>query len=428
MSTREVPVTTHQYVAQRNVTNELMVGIRAALGRPLADYYLVALSAGLLGGLGLYMVVSASSVLSMVNTGNPYTYGMSQLYAVLVAVPVAFALSRLNRRWLVIIAWLAITMAIVSLVLVVVPGGPGVTVAGNRAWLDLKVIPRLQPSEFAKAAIILWSAAVFGQPARVRALDDTRSLLVPYLPVAGLILALVTTEKDLGTALIVAAIVIGQLWFAGAPKKVLAWLLGPAAVGAGVLVATSPVRLAKVLGFLGNMFPILHLPTQTISDQSQNAIYALATGGWWGVGPGASRQKWGGLYNGAHTDYILAVLGEELGLFGILVVLALLFTLLWAGLRVARRSESMFWRLTACGITGWFLVQAGVNTLVSFGLLPVLGVPFPLMSFGGSSLLSGAIGIGFLLAAARHEPGAQRVLAERSPGLTGIVVARRRRP
>jgi len=414
----------------RNLMTEVSSTVRVALARPMADYYLVLASATALGALGLYMVVSASSVLSMVDTGNPYAYGLSQLRVVLIGIPVAFALSRMSRRTLVVAAWVAVALAIVLLALVILPGGPGVSSGGNQAWLKLGPLPQFEPSEFAKAALVLWSAALFAQPARENRLERAGALLVPYLPVSALILGLVVAERDMGTAVIIGAIIIAQLWFVGAPGRLLALLIGAGAVGVTLGVALSAVRRAKVLGFLGTVFPFLHLPATTISDQPQNAIYALATGGWWGVGPGASRQKWGGLYNGAHTDYILAVLGEELGLFGILVVLTLLFTLILTGLRIARRSDSLFWRLAVSGMVGWLLVQASINTLVAFGMLPVMGVPFPLVSFGGSALLAAMIAVGVMLAAARHEPSARRSLADRRAEghphrMAGVVVARR---
>ena len=405
--------------------------LRGVLARPLADYYLVLAATAALVALGVFMVLSASSVYSMVTTGNPYRLGLTQLAVALVGVPLAFGCSRLSRRWFIVVAWLGMALAIILLALVVVPGGPGRSVGGNQAWLSLGPLPAIQPSEFAKVALIVWSAALFSQPQRAGRLDEPRPLLVPYLPVAGLLLALVVAEKDLGTAVILGAIVVAQLWFVGAPGQIVGGLVGLAAAGSTLMIVFDATRRAKVLSFLNNFLPFLHLPAGSASDQPQNAIYALAIGGWWGTGPGASRLKWGGLYNGAHTDYILAVLGEELGLFGVLIVLGLLFTLVYTGLRIARRSSLLFWRVAACGVTGWFMVQATINTLVAFGLMPVMGVPFPLFSYGGSSLLACLIGVGVLLAAARHEPAALAAAAARqaekqAKRLTGVVVAQRR--
>ena len=416
-------------VVTRRPASELFANIRVALRQPLADYYLVLVSVGLLTGLGLYEMISASSVLAMVSGLSPYYYGLKQALMIGVGAAFAFVLSRLSRRMLVALAWLAIALAIILLALVVAPVGLGHNSGGNQAWLNLGPV-QFQPSEFAKVALVLWSAALFSQPSRIDRLGDMSALLVPYLPVTGLVVGLVVLEKDMGTAVILAVIVVAQLWFAGAPGKLLGGAAAVGAVGAFAMVWTDPVRKSKVVSFLGTLFPFSHLPVTTTSDQPQNAIYALATGGWWGVGPGASRQKWGGLYNGAHTDYILAVLGEELGLFGILVVLALLTTITVTGLRIARRCDSLFWSLAAGGVSTWLFVQAGLNTLVAFGLFPVMGVPFPFVSYGGSAILAALIGVGILLAAARHEPAAQRSLADRrsqtgSRRPTGVVVARR---
>jgi len=410
-------------------TAGLRASVRAALRQPLADYYLMIMSVVLLSGIGLYEMISASSVLAMVSGYSPYYYGLHQAIMIGAGAIGAFVLSRLSRRALVIVSWLAITMAILLLALIVMPHGFGFSTGGNEAWLVLGPV-QFQPSEFAKVALVLWSAALFTQPSRLNNLGSVKALLIPYVPVAGLVLGLVVAEKDLGTAIIVGIIVIAQLWLVGAPGKLLGGAALVGAVGAGAMVAIDPTRLAKVLSFLGTFLPFLHLNAAPTSDQPQNAIYALATGGWWGVGPGASRQKWGGLYNGAHTDYILAVLGEELGLLGILVVLALMVTVVITGLRIARRSDVLFWRIAAGGVATWIFVQAGLNTLVAFGMFPVMGVPFPFVSYGGSAIMAELFGVGILLAAAMHEPSAIRELADRrarkgAHRQTEVVVARR---
>jgi len=410
-------------------TAGLRASVRAALRQPLADYYLIIMAVVLLSGIGLYEMISASSVLAVVTGHSPYYYGLHQAIMIGAGVVGAFVLSRLSRRWLVIVGWLGITLAIVLLTLVVLPGGFGLSSGGNEAWLNFGPV-QFQPSEFAKVALVLWSAALFTQPARQKNLASVKALLLPYLPIAGLVIGLVLAEKDMGTAVIVGIIIVVQLWLAGAPGMLLGGAAAVGAAGAALLVIVDATRRAKVLSFLATLMPFLHLPVAPVSDQPQNAIYALATGGWWGVGPGASRQKWGGLYNGAHTDYILAVLGEELGLLGILVVLALLVTIVGTGLRIARRSDVLFWRLAAGGVAAWIFIQAALNTLVAFGMFPVMGVPFPLVSYGGSAIMSELFGVGILLAAALHEPSAIRELADRrarkgTRRTTEVVVARR---
>lgn len=414
------------YPLETRRVNPLTAIVRAAMARPLADYYLVTAVTAALTGMGLFMVLSASSVYAMVTTGDAYSIERWQLVAAAVGVVAAFVCSRISLRGYIVIAWLAMLLAVLLLIITIIPGGPGSSVGGQQAWLSLGPLRTVQPSEFAKAAIVVWGAAVFAQPMRADRLDEPKALLIPYLPVAGLTLGLVLLEKDLGTAVIVAAIIVMQLWLVGAPAKVMGWLITTGLLaGMGVIMFSASHR-AKVLSFLAARFPFLHLATQATSDQPDNAIYALATGGLFGTGPGASRQKWGGLYNGAHTDYILAVLGEELGLLGILVVLGLLLTLVYTAVRIARRSQHLFWRVAASAFAGWIMVQALVNTLVAFGLLPVIGVPFPFLSYGGSALVSCFIGIGVLLAAARHEPEAQAELLSKSRAnrVAGAVVAR----
>jgi len=407
----------------------LRTSVRAALRQPLADYYLIIMAVVLLSGIGLYEMISASSVLAMVSGHSPYYYGLHQAIMIGAGAAGAVILSRMSRRTLVIAAWLGMALAIVLLALVVAPGGLGFATGGNQAWIDFGPV-QFQPSEFAKVALVLWSAALFTQPARLNNLGNIRALLWPYLPISGLVLGLVVAEKDMGTAVIVGIVMVAQLWLVGAPGKLLGGAAMVGVAGAALLVAVDSVRRAKVFSFLETFLPFLHLSAAPTSDQPQNAIYALATGGWWGVGPGASRQKWGGLYNGAHTDYILAVLGEELGLLGILVVLALMATIVITGLRIARRSDILFWRIAAGGVATWIFIQAGLNTMVAFGLFPVMGVPFPFVSYGGSAIMAELFGVGILLAAAMHEPAAIRELADRrarkgTHRTTEVVVARR---
>ena len=155
------------------------------------------------------------------------------------------------------------------------------------------------------------------------------------------------------------------------------------------------------------------LNTGGINDQASSGLWAIASGGWWGVGLGASRQKWGSLPE-AHTDFIFAVLGEEFGLLGSLMVLALFGVLGYAGIRIAIRSDDPFARYAAGGVTAWFMVQSLFNLAVVLRLLPVAGVPLPMLSYGGSALIANLLAVGVLLGCARREPDARRMLARRS--------------
>lgn len=183
------------------------------------------------------------------------------------------------------------------------------------------------------------------------------------------------------------------------------------------LVATSANRLDRIVGFLNPDSDPLGTNHQPI-----RAMFALASGGWWGLGLGASRQKWGGLVE-AHTDYILAVIGEELGLVGVIIVLALFLTLGFAGFRIAMRQTSAFTRYAAAGITAWLMLEALVNILVVLRLLPVIGLPLPFLSYGGSAMLANLAGVGVLLACARQEPGAKQQRRRRAGAQVTAVVA-----
>lgn len=390
------------------------------LAHPLSDYYLVMGATALLVGLGVLMVLSASSVWSSVNNaGDAYYYLVRQIAFLVLGVPVAWWLSRRGSTALMVLGWLGMAGSILLLVLVLTTP-LGVDIFGNRAWLKVGPLGTIQPSEFAKASLVLWSASVLANKQKV--LSNPKRLLFPFLLGFGVIIGLVVLQRDVGTALILSLMMFAMLWFVGAPMRVMAGLGGLAALGIGALVVTDPERMHRIFSFMD--------PSAATSDQPMNAIYALASGGWWGLGLGASRQKWGGLYNGAQTDYVFAVLGEELGLFGTLFVLLLFFVLTFAGLRIAARSSSKFLSLAAAGMTAWIIGQAMINILVVMRLLPVVGVPLPFLSQGGSALLANLIAVGVLLAAARAEPDAAKFLAAgklpRQPRMTSVIDAPRR--
>ena len=203
---------------------------------------------------------------------------------------------------------------------------------------------------------------------------------------------------------------VGVLFIVGTPIRVLA------ALGFCTSAAWSPsssaTRPDAPAG--GVLDPTADL--NGANDQANAGMWAIASGGWWGQGLGGSRQKWGGLPV-AHSDFIFAVIGEELGLFGSLIVLALFLVLGYAGLRIATRSDEPFRRYAAAGVTVWFMVQALINLAVVLRLLPIAGVPLPLVSYGGSALIANLLALGVLLSCARHEPDAGKLLASRyAPG------------
>lgn len=395
-------------------SDEQTGGFRGALARlvasPLADYFLVLVSAGLLVVLGVFMVLSSSSVYAEANMGNPYYFFIRQIIWLFVGIPMAWWMSRRSENFLKLSGWVVVGGAVLAelLVLFTPLGVPpsGISDKGNRNWLYIGG-QSLQPSEFAKLGLILWASGVLAN--RTKTLDQPKRLFIPFVPVFAVILGLVLVGGDLGTAIIIGFIMFCLLWFAGAPIWTLLLMLACGAAGAGAMIVSAPMRMQRVEAFLSGS------STVGSSEQPLNALYALATGGWWGVGLGASRAKWGGLYDGALNDYVFAVLGEELGLLGTLTVIALFLVLGAAGLRVALKSDRVFWRLASAGVTAWLVGQACMNIAMAMKLLPVVGVPLPFISYGGSALLADLLGVGVLLAAARHEPRAREALAAPGP-------------
>lgn len=388
------------------VTREVLGWLRSVLDRPMTSYQLVLGSVALLLILGLMMVLSASSVSAYVNFhGDSYYYLKRQALFVAAGIIAAVVMMRIPISALRALSWIGVGLALVLLTLTYTPLGQ--TINGNQNWLYLgSATFAIQPAEFAKLAMIVWGADVLTRKQRL--LDRPMHLLVPYLPVSGLLILLVVFQGDAGTAVVMAAIVAGVLFIVGAPMRVLGLLGGAGALGVIGLFVTSPNRMRRLAAFLN---PAADL--NGANDQANAGLEAIASGGWWGVGLGASRQKWGSLPE-AHTDFIFAVLGEEFGLFGSLVVLGLFLVLGYAGIRIATRSDDPFARYVAGGITTWFMVQALINLAVVLRLLPIAGVPLPLVSYGGSSLIANMLAVGLLLGCARREPAARKVLAKRA--------------
>jgi cell division protein FtsW len=376
------------------------------LERPLTSYYLVLGCAAMLSILGLVMVWSASFVWSWENTGSAYTVVQKQALYAAIGVVLLVVGAKVPMRWWRRFAYPAVVVIVLLLALVPVIGRD---FNGNRNWISIGGGFLLQPSEFAKLALVVWGADLLTRKRKL--LGRWKHMLVPFVPVSGIVIALVLAGHDLGTAMILVAVVASLLFYAGAPLRL---FLGLALVAAPIvvwLISLRETRIARVTGFLTPEADPL-----AGGYQALNSIYALGTGGWWGVGLGGSRQKWGSLPE-AHTDFIFAVVGEELGLIGTLAVVALLALLGYAGLRIALRSRDRFARLAAAGVTSWLMFQSFVNLGAVLGLLPITGVPLPLVSYGGSALLPTMLALGLLLALAKNEPGAPAALAARS-GLT----------
>jgi cell division protein FtsW len=385
-----------------------VVRLRRAWDRPLTAYYLVAGSAVLLAALGLVMVFSSSQIQAL-RQGLPSTFYLRQ-QVVAAAIGTALALSAARmpverHRWL---AYPLLGGSILLLALVQVPGlGLGRTVNGQTNWLSLGGPYVVQPGEFAKVAFLVWGADLLARKQRHGLLDQWKHLLVPLVPGALLLSGLLMLGGDMGTAVVLWAVLFGLLWLAGAPLRLFGAALAGAGLLAAALITTSAHRMSR--------FACLGASDPGPDDQCWQVVhglYALSTGGPFGNGIGASIEKWGQLPE-PHTDFIFAVVGEELGLAGTLSVLALFAALCAGGLRIADRSTDPFVRLAAGSVVTWFAVQAGINIGGVLGLVPIAGVPLPLFSYGGSALVSALYAVGLLLAATRGEPAVRAALAGR---------------
>jgi cell division protein FtsW len=376
--------------------------LRAALDRPLTSYYLLLGASALLLTIGLIMVLSASSVRSYEDfDGDSYAIVKRQLLWVAIGLPLAWVVSRISHRWIRRLAYPGFS---ISLVLLLLTAFFGVTRNGNKNWLGVGPLV-IQPSEIAKLALVIWAAHIYAN--KERRLDSAHEIVVPVVPGMVLATGLVVFGRDLGTALVLIALLLGLLWVVGAPRRFFTVMFGFVAVALVALVTTSPERVGRVTNFL-DPFNDFH----GTGWQPAHGLYALSTGGLFGQGIGASQQKWGDL-PAAHTDFIFAVLGEELGLAGTLLVITLFLTIAFAALRVARRTDDPFVRYTTFGIVVWLVGQMIINVGMVLALLPVIGIPLPLISYGGSALLPSLIALGLLVGFARREPEAARALAQR---------------
>jgi cell division protein FtsW len=382
------------------------------LSRPLASYYIIVGATVLLLGIGLVMVFSASSITeyekTLQRTGVGSSSGLfrKQLMWVAIGLPAMALASRLPVRFFRALAYPLLILAIVLLVLVFVPG-IGFGVNGSVRWIGYGPFT-LQPSELAKLGLALWGADLFARKPKL--LDQWKHIYIPLLPVATVIVALIMLEPDMGTTLVVLCIVISLMWLAGVPGRQFAGLLGAIAAFSGFIAIAEPYRLARLQAWLHPERDALNKGLQAVQGK-----IGIAQGGWFGLGLGNSRQKWGILPN-SQTDFIFAIIGEELGLLGTLIVVALFALLAYAGIRIAQRSTDQFSRYAAAAVTVWLLSQAIINMGAVVGLVPITGIPLPLISFGGSALVPTLFALGMLASFARREPGAAEALAARGTG------------
>jgi cell division protein FtsW len=381
-------------------------GWAAWLARPLTSLHLVLGVFAVLTLFGLAMVLSASNVEAYAQEGSSYSVFIRHALFCLVGLVLFWVGLRIPPRRLRVFAPLTLAVSVLLLVGVLIPG-IGTSIAGARKWYVSGGLS-VQPSELAKVALVLWGAQVL--VARRRVVHLWRGALLPLVPVGLLICALVVLQPDLGTTVSLVVILIALLFFAGASLPLLAALTAGAVGGAVILGITSGYRQSRITSFLdsGATDPL------GAAYQARQALLSLADGGLFGAGLGQGRAKWSYLPN-AHNDFIFAILGEELGLVGTLAVLLLFAALAYTGLRIATRTPDPWLKVVAATLTTWLVAQAAINIGYVIGLLPVTGIPLPLISSGGTSLVVTMFVFGLLANAARHETEASVALRRDPP-------------
>ena len=377
------------------------------LSKPISSYYLLLVSAASLTSLGLVMVLSASSIRSLETNGSSFSIVGRQIVFLILALPVGYIASKLPfDRWVSIARFSLVGSALI-LFIVQIPG-VGHSVGGNRNWIGYGPVV-IQPSEFVKFFLILWAGYMLSRrESRGSGSENVIKLLVPAFLV---IMALILRGRDLGTAAVFAAILVGLLFVSGIQLRLLGItsILGFSAI-VGMII-TVPQRMSRLLAVLKPFSPEYY---KLAGWQPAHSIMGLASGGLFGVGLGASRQKWGNLAE-AHTDFIFSVIGEELGLLGTLAVLFLLSALIYSIFKIAIRAHDAMTRYTCADIGCWILIQTVMNIGSATSVLPVVGVTLPLVSYGGSSLFATIIALGFVLGAARRDPAISAVLKREQP-------------
>lgn len=381
---------------------------RIRLGRVLrvesSDYFLLLGTTLFLVVFGLVMVLSSSVVESRIEDGGAFVQVGRQAAFAAVGIPVMLLASRVPERIWMALAWPMLGIACV-LQLLVVATPLGISVGGNTNWLSIAGF-QFQPSEMIKVALVMWLGLIVTK--KQHQLGDFVHGLLPILLVAGTAIGLVLLGGDLGTVMVMGAMLIGTLFLIGVKLRL---LVGPVLVAAllFVIVAfSSENRMKRIMSFVQESCTKIDVDS---CWQVQHGTFALANGGIFGVGLGNSAAKWSWL-PAAANDFIFAIIGEELGLIGAVVVIALFVLLAVAFARVLRSAQTPFGKAATAAVMVWVIVQACVNIGVVLRVFPVLGVPLPLVSAGGTALLTTLFAIGIVLSIAR-DPAAAARTAER---------------
>ena len=350
----------------------------------------LALSVGLLL-FGDIMVFSAAQVTGLTDAGSSFAISWKQILVSVAALPIAWLIARFPLASLRLLAKWGLFGA-VGIMLLLIPFGKSVN--GNTNWIDLGFTD-FQPSEVAKVFLILWAAFIIERNIR-KPMQTVKSLLFGF----GIVLLIVLIGQDLGSAVVIGLILATLLYLAGAELRLIAGLASFGMMGIALLIASQPYRMDRFTAFL---HPFADGVYMNAGWQPAHSLMALASGGLFGSGLGASKQKWGNLAE-AHTDFIFSVIGEELGLFGTLSVLLALALLVYSIIKISLSAKDEFSKYIGLGIAFWIGIQSLINLASATSLIPVVGVTLPLISYGGSSLIALVGGLGFVAGIALRNP------------------------
>ena len=350
----------------------------------------LALSVGLLL-FGDIMVFSAAQVTGLTDAGSSFAISWKQILVSAVALPFAWLIARFPLASLRLLAKWGLFGA-VGIMLLLIPFGKSVN--GNTNWIDLGFTD-FQPSEVAKVFLILWAAFIIERNIR-RPMQTVKSLLFGF----SIVLFIVLIGQDLGSAVVIGLILATLLYLAGAELRLIAGLASLGMMGIALLIASQPYRMDRFTAFL---HPFADGVYMNAGWQPAHSLMALASGGLFGSGLGASKQKWGNLAE-AHTDFIFSVIGEELGLFGTMSVLVALALLVYSIIKISLSAKDEFSKYIGLGIAFWIGIQSLINLASATSLIPVVGVTLPLISYGGSSLIALVGGLGFVAGIALRNP------------------------
>ncbi|HCG98587.1 MAG: cell division protein FtsW [Candidatus Aquicultor primus] len=339
---------------------------------------------------GLIMVLSASSIRAFASTGDSYYYIKKQSLAALIGFVALMIASRIPLRSIQGLARPAVGLSMIMLVAVLIPG-IGKSAGGATSWFSFGGF-QIQPSEIAKLAVIIFTADVFTRCRKD--LDDLKELFYSYAVVIILIVTLIMLQPDMGTTITICLAVLATVFVAGFDLKYLFLLVTTGGIGATYLIYSASYRLKRISAFLNPSADPLGA-----GYQIRQSLLAFGSGGLFGVGLGMSRQKYFYL-PAAHTDFIFAIIGEELGLLGTLATIILFASFAYYGVRISLKCNSHFGRLLGTGVTSMIVLQALVNMGTVTQILPITGIPMPFISYGGSSLMVNLAAVGLLLSIA----------------------------